>query len=86
MLSCKDTTRLISLSMDTSLPIVQRIGLRLHVLVCKGCALYEGQLHLVREILRRPDAAWDRSGDRTDEILSDEARERIKEALRCEPL
>jgi len=82
MLSCKDTTRLISRAMDTSLPIAKRIRLRLHILICKGCARYERQLLLIREILRRPDAAWPLPEVRPGETLSEEARERIGKSLR----
>ena len=49
MLSCKDVTRLISESMDTSLPIGKRIGMRLHLLMCKFCSRYERQLLLIRD-------------------------------------
>jgi hypothetical protein len=60
MLTCKDATQLISRSMDASLPIVQRIRLRLHLLICEWCARYERQLFLIRETLRHFDAAGDR--------------------------
>jgi len=82
MLSCKDATRLISQAMDTSLPIARRIRLRLHILICKGCTRFERQLLLIREILRRPDAAWTLPEMRTGETLSEEARERIRKSLR----
>ena len=82
MLSCKDTTRLISRSMDASLPVAERIRLRLHILICTGCARYERQLLLIRGILRRPDAAWALSEVRAGETLSEEARERIRKSLR----
>ena len=60
MLTCKDATQLISRSMDASLPIVQRIRLRLHLFICEWCARYERQLFLIRETLRHLDAAGDR--------------------------
>jgi hypothetical protein len=68
--------------MDTSLPIVQRIRLRLHLRICKWCARYERQLLLIRETLRRVDAAGDRPEGRTGETLSEDARERIRKSLR----
>lgn len=82
MLHCKDATRLISQSMDTSLPIVKRIRLRLHLRICEWCARYKRQLLLIRETLRRFDAAGDRPEGRAGEILSEDARERIKKSLR----
>jgi hypothetical protein len=83
MLTCKDTTQLISRSMDASLPIVQRIRLRLHLLICEWCARYERQLFLIRETLRHLDAAGeDRPEGGAGETLSEDARERIRKSLR----
>ncbi len=82
MLSCRDVTQLISRSMDTSLPLGSRIGVRIHLLICRFCARYERQLLLIRESVRRLAAA-EETGDRpTAEALSEEARERIRAALR----
>jgi Putative zinc-finger len=81
MLSCKDVTRLLSESMDRSLPLGKRVGVRLHLLICKFCARYERQLLLIRETVRRLVAAEDRPGESPGETLSAEARERIRKAL-----
>jgi len=82
MLSCKDATQLISRSMDTSLPIVARIRLRLHLRICAWCARYKQQLLVIRDTLRRADAAGDRPEERAGETLSEDARERIRKSLR----
>ena len=57
MLSCKDVTKLLSESMDRSLPLGKRIGVRLHLLICKFCARYKRQLLLIRETAMRLAAA-----------------------------
>jgi hypothetical protein len=77
MLSCKDVTQLLSESMDASLPIGKRVGVRLHLLICKFCLRYKRQLLLIRETARRL-AAFD---DIPGETLSAEARERIRKSL-----
>ncbi len=82
MLSCKDVTQLISESMDHSLPLGKRIGVRLHLLMCKFCARYERQLLLIRETLRRIVATEEKSEGPPGEALSEEARERIRKSLR----
>lgn len=81
MLSCKDVTRLISESMDTSLPIGKRIGVRLHLLICKFCARYERQLLLIRDTVRRLAAAEGIPGEPPWETLSEEAKARIRKSL-----
>ena len=78
MLPCRDVTQLISESMDTSLPIGKRIGMRLHLLMCKFCARYERQLLLIRETVRRIVSTEEKPG----ETLSEEAKERIRKSLR----
>ena len=81
MLSCKDVTRLLSESMDHSLPVGRRVGVRFHLLICKFCARYERQLLLIRETVRRIAAMEDAYGSLTVERLSEEAKERIQKSL-----
>lgn len=81
MLSCKDVTRLISESMDHSLPLAKRAGVRFHLLICRFCARYERQLLLIREIMRRLAATEAKPGEPHGETLPAEARERIRNAL-----
>jgi hypothetical protein len=81
MLSCKDVTQLISKSMDTSLPIGKRIGMRLHLLMCKFCSRYEQQLLLIRETVRFIVATEEKPGEPPGETLSEEAKERIRKSL-----
>ena len=81
MLSCRDVTQLISRSMDASLPVGKRIGVRVHLLICRFCARYEKQLLLIRETVRRLAAAEETGDSPTAEALSEEARERIRAAL-----
>ena len=81
MLTCKDVTRLLSESMDHSLPIGRRVGVRFHLLLCKFCARYERQLLLIRETVRQLAAMEDAYGSLTVERLSGEAKERIRKSL-----
>ena len=81
MLSCKDVTQLISESMDHSLPLGRRIGVRFHLLICKFCARYERQLLQIRETVRRLVATEERPGEAPGESLSEEAVARIRKSL-----
>ncbi len=81
MLSCKDVTRLISESMDRSLPLRKRIGVQVHLLICIFCARYERQLLQIREMVRQFVATEERPGAPCGESLSKEARERIEKSL-----
>jgi len=81
MLSCKDVTQLLSEAMDASLPIGKRIGVRLHLLICKFCLRYKRQLLLIRETARRLAAIETTPGLPAGDALSADARERIRKSL-----
>jgi hypothetical protein len=53
MISCKEATELVSRSLDSPLDWRQRLGLRLHLLVCSLCREFRRQLLFLREALRR---------------------------------
>ncbi|GIW54683.1 MAG: hypothetical protein KatS3mg082_1087 [Nitrospiraceae bacterium] len=54
--SCKEMTRLLSESMDRTLPFRTRVKMRLHVVFCTWCERYKHQLVLIRDAIRRhPD-------------------------------
>jgi hypothetical protein len=82
MLSCRDVTKLLSESMDTSLPIGKRIRVRVHLLMCKFCSRYERQLLLIRDTVRRLAASEENPAESSGETLSEESKERIRNSLR----
>jgi hypothetical protein len=53
MLSCKQAAELMSQEQDRRLGLVERIGLRLHLLVCTGCSNYRRQMDVLRAACRR---------------------------------
>ena len=81
MLSCKDVTKLVSESMDRSLPLGKRVGVRFHLLICRFCERYRRQLLLIRETARNLAHAGEMPGEPFPETLSPEARERIRKSL-----
>jgi hypothetical protein len=64
--------------MDHSLTFMQRLGLRIHMTMCRICRLYRNHLHIVHRLSRQ---AGEAVMDRPDQQLSPEARERIKQRL-----
>jgi hypothetical protein len=81
MLSCKDVTKLVSESMDRTLPLGKRAGVRLHLLICRFCERYRRQLLLLREAARHLVLTEERPRDPFPRSLSPEARERIRRSL-----
>ncbi len=83
MLSCKDVTKLVSENLDRDLSLWRRIGLRLHVAMCKGCSAYKRQIESLNKVIsdhyRNDQTAKDGKN------LPNDALERIKESLRTDP-
>lgn len=77
MKNCKETSVLVTQSLDRGLTFRERLAMRMHLLICRNCARFMKQMHLMRSWLRIDNEA-ERSG------LKDEARERIAGRLREE--
>ncbi|MEA3435252.1 MAG: zf-HC2 domain-containing protein [Thermodesulfobacteriota bacterium] len=79
MHNCKEITRLVSESLDRKLPLHQRMGIRVHLLMCKFCSRYKKQLLILREAMRLQERYLEDTG--ASITLSSEARERIKRSF-----
>ncbi len=79
MFNCKEMTRVVSESLDRDLRLFERIGLRMHMSMCRRCPRFKDQLLAIREILRLYAAGEDER--EPSHTLSPEARDRIKQSL-----
>ncbi len=52
MLNCKQVTHLLSEAQDRELTLGERLPLRMHLAMCKGCRNFEKQLDFLRAALR----------------------------------
>ena len=77
--SCREASRMQSEALDTKLCLSKRIGLSLHLLVCKWCRRYGKQIHFLRCAAHEHEENLSES---VPQKLSPEARERIKQRLR----
>ncbi|MEK6797903.1 MAG: zf-HC2 domain-containing protein [Planctomycetota bacterium] len=91
-LSCDESTRLVSESLDHPLPASERFAIRLHAMICRSCRRYARQIRLLRETMIRHDQALLASGADpsmpeqstpgvSGEALSPQARARIQDVL-----
>ncbi len=53
MLDCKQTSQLISQSLDRSLTLRERFALQLHLIVCKYCKRFSQHLQTLRVALKQ---------------------------------
>lgn len=52
MMNCREATELMSRARDEKLTLGQRIGLRLHTLICAGCRRTGEQFELIGQLVR----------------------------------
>lgn len=50
MFDCQEVSILVSKSLDQKLPFLQRIALRLHLMICNVCSLNKAQLEKLNQI------------------------------------
>lgn len=72
---CCEVVQLMSESMERPLSICDRVELRVHMVVCKWCALYLRHITQLRSALGLTPVAM-------DQVLSDTARKRMADALK----
>jgi len=53
LLSCKEATSLVSQGLDRRLGLVERLNVRLHLLVCDGCSRVARQFAFMRKAVRQ---------------------------------
>lgn len=53
MLTCKEASRLVSESLDHRLRLTDRLGLRIHLLICRACERFAAQAQFLRRAARR---------------------------------
>jgi hypothetical protein len=51
--TCKEVTTLLLAREDRELPVVERLALRLHLMACNACPVFERQLLTMRTALDR---------------------------------
>lgn len=52
MLDCKHNTELLSQSQDRPITFRERMAMRLHLMMCRGCRNFEKQLAFIRKAAR----------------------------------
>ena len=82
MLRCREVAKLVSDSLDRQLPFWQRIGVRVHLLMCKACACYERQLLFLRRASGLLGERLDSSDEPAALAMPPQVKERILNSLK----
>jgi hypothetical protein len=83
-LTCDESTRLMSASLDERLPWSDRTGVRLHAMICRACRLFRRQVRFLAEAARLHGIQSPLADDAGtgSAMLSASARRRIEDAVR----
>jgi len=82
VLSCREISELVSLSLERKLPLRQRLSMQLHLSMCRLCSGFRKQMLLFNQAARQEAERVERDSPRDDAPqLSADARGRIQEAL-----
>ena len=81
MFTCQDMSRLLSDSMDRTLPFHTRVRMFAHLWICTLCQRYKQQLTLLRDVLRNNGTKLSDGNGAEPPRLSPEAKARIQRAL-----
>lgn len=82
MLRCREISKLVSESMERELPMRLRLQVWMHLAMCRLCAGFARQLQFLRRAARENPQRLATDPAEPKPALSQEARERIKAALR----
>lgn len=52
MLNCKATTRLVSEAQERQLSLREKMGLKVHLMMCSGCRNFSQQIPFLRQTMR----------------------------------
>lgn len=53
LISCKETTRLVSQGLDRELAFGERVALRVHLAICLGCRRAGRQMQFLRQAVQQ---------------------------------
>lgn len=81
MLNCKQTSQLVSQSLDRRLTLQERFAVKVHLWICKYCRRFSRQLLAVRSGLQRMTQSVE---ENTDLQMPSESKARIAKVLESE--
>ena len=76
---CPEVVRHLSLGMEQKLPLMTRMRIKIHFLMCSFCQRYAKQLNYLREVSHEfPEKV----GDVSHEKLPEDVKQRMRDALK----
>jgi hypothetical protein len=67
MMNCKQATRLISESQERSLSLAEKMSLKVHVMMCRGCKNFSLQVPFISQAMKAYAKGFDSDISETDQ-------------------
>lgn len=80
MFNCKEVSYKVSESYDRKLPLLERMMIRVHLMMCRYCTRFHRQLRLIRSMARYTQPFGNTA--ETSVTLPQDARARLKQTLK----
>jgi hypothetical protein len=81
MPTCADVTHLVSVGMDERLPLSDRMKVRVHLLVCEWCSMFQGQIRFIRRVTRDGASLSELTTTGTAGRLNPDAKAKLQDAI-----
>ena len=83
VLSCKEAARIVSEGLDTKLTLSKKLSLRLHLVMCKGCTLYQKQITALKSLFHDYNNKVEQEDLFSNSpLLSQDGQSRLKSAIK----
>jgi len=82
LLRCDEAERLMERRPEDALTWSERGGLRMHMAICRSCRATRRRMERIAELLRDADDAETTHGEASGAVLADDAKQRLRQALR----
>ncbi|MHC4942025.1 MAG: zf-HC2 domain-containing protein [Planctomycetota bacterium] len=79
MLNCKEVSKLASQSLDRQLSFRERMGVKIHLMMCRACSRFLKQIRFLRVASRLLEKHFEEEAPAA--ALTPEARKRMQDAL-----
>ncbi len=84
MPNCKEMAFLLSEGLDHRLPLIKRLLLKIHLMMCKACKNYKRQMFALRILSRVYFKSLERFSKTPSDSLSEISKKKMKARLREE--
>lgn len=81
MINCEESSKLISKKKDQALSFKEKIALKIHNLICSACALFETEVDLISDAVKRTELNIPKLTDEKKAMIQEKINSDAKKLL-----